>query len=179
MYRQVGRGAIVKYLRIGVAAVGIAGLVLTGTAGCAPSTPQTGSGSQPARQSTTQSASPAPQSAPRPSGKMMAGSAWLTDADNGGTADLIVGGTLIVDLEENATTGFRWQVDDALPGVLEAAGDESQASVETSLVGAPGRRILSYQSVKAGQADLKLVYVRSWEKGVAPEKTFTVHVVVN
>ena len=59
---------------------------------------------------------------PGSSGKMAAGSARLTDADNGKTVDLAVGGTLVIDLEENATTGFSWATTETVPAILAVAG---------------------------------------------------------
>ncbi len=112
------------------------------------------------------------------SGKMPAGSARLSDGDSGKTANLKVGGTLIVDLEENATTGFSWAVEGAVPDVLQKAGDEQQAAADTGVVGAAGRHVFNYDAAKAGSGELTLVYARPWEKGVAPAKTFTVKVVV-
>ncbi len=150
--------------RFRVTVVALACALALGAAGCAPTATPQRSG-----------VPPAPQPA---GGKMPAGSARLTDADSGATVDLTVGGALVIDLEENASTGYLWQVDGTVPDVLGPVSDSAKASEDTSVVGASGRRILEYAAVKAGEAELKLVYVRSWEKDVAPAKTFTVNVVV-
>lgn len=102
----------------------------------------------------------------------------LSDADSGKAAQLQVGGSLVIDLEENVTTGYSWRVDGALPPQLKAASDKAKPSGQTGVVGAAGRRVLTYTAVAAGTGQLRLVYVRPWEKGVAPAKTFTASITV-
>jgi inhibitor of cysteine peptidase len=114
---------------------------------------------------------------PPSDGKMAAGSARLIDVDAGTTVELAVGGTLVVDLEENVTTGFSWSVE-TTPAMLVATGDEQVAAADTGAVGAEGRHIFSWKAAAAGTGELKLVYTRPWEKGVTPEKRFAVTVVV-
>jgi inhibitor of cysteine peptidase len=120
-------------------------------------------------------------SGPQSSGGTETGPTRLSDGDSGTTAELTVGDSLEIDLEENATTGFSWALDGSVPDVLKAAGDEQQAadaSGAAGVVGAAGRHVFKYSATKAGEGELTLVYARPWEKGVAPEKTFTVTVVV-
>jgi inhibitor of cysteine peptidase len=117
-------------------------------------------------------------SGPQSSSGTVPGSTRLSDADSGKTVELAVGASLVIDLEENATTGYSWVVDGSVPDVLTAAEDEFQAPKDTGVVGAAGRHVFTYTAMKAGEGELTLVYARSWEKGVAPVKTFTVTVVV-
>lgn len=114
-----------------------------------------------------------------PAGKMPAGSARVSDGDGGGEVTLTVGGTLVVDLEENATTGFSWAPRDPSPDVLTLSSDEQKAAEATGVVGAAGRHIFTFTAAKTGSGDLTLDYVRPWEKGVAPAKSFTVKVTVD
>jgi inhibitor of cysteine peptidase len=107
-----------------------------------------------------------------------AGGSKLTDADSGKTVELAVGAPLVIDLEENATTGYSWALQGSVPGALTVVGDEQKAAADTGVVGAAGRHTFEYKAAVAGQGELTLVYVRPWEKGVAPVKTFTVTVVV-
>jgi inhibitor of cysteine peptidase len=62
--------------------------------------------------------------------------------------------------------------------MLVATSDEQVAAADTGAVGAAGRHIFSWKAAAAGTGELKLVYTRPWEKGVTPEKTFAVTVVV-
>lgn len=112
-------------------------------------------------------------------GKMAAGSARLLEGDSGKTVELTVGGTLVVDLEENATTGFTWAVRQPLPSVIASASDVFTPPTDTGVVGAAGRRVLTYDVKGAGEGDLTIAYLRPWEgSDVAAERTFTVHLVV-
>ncbi len=101
----------------------------------------------------------------------------ITASDAGKTIELQKGSTLLVALEGNATTGFNWAVADPAPAILQQVGDV-QVTPTSDAIGAPGTMVLKFSAVQTGQATLKLAYARSWEKGVAPEKTFEVMVVV-
>ncbi len=101
----------------------------------------------------------------------------ITASDAGKTIEVQKGGTLLVALEGNATTGFNWWVADPAPAILKQEGDQ-QVTPVSNAVGAPGTIVLKFTALEAGQAPLKLAYQRSWEKGVAPEKTFEVTIVV-
>ncbi|MET8975729.1 protease inhibitor I42 family protein [Streptomyces sp. NPDC004539] len=70
------------------------------------------------------------------------------------------GDDLVVELPENATTGFRWEVT-SLDG-LELTGDD-HTPAPTVTVGAGGTRVLRLRAEKAGEGRLELVYRRPWE----------------
>lgn len=87
-------------------------------------------------------------------------------------------------LESNPTTGYQWQLAEPLDGEvisLVSATFESKggghAEGEEKL-GAPGEEIWTFEAVGAGKAEIKMAYVRPWEKEKAPEesKTFKVEV---
>jgi inhibitor of cysteine peptidase len=118
-----------------------------------------------------------PTPAPAPSeGKMAAGSARLVDVDSGTTVELAVGGTLVVDLEENATTGFSWSVE-TTPAMLTVTRDEQVAPADKGVVGAAGRHVFTWKATAPGTGELRLWYARPWES-VQPEKVFSVTVIV-
>lgn len=106
------------------------------------------------------------------------GTVTRSDGDSGKAVQLTVGQKLVVDLEENATTGYSWQLEAALPSMLATAGDETRPAGQAGVVGAAGRRVLTYAATRAGNGELRLVYARPWEHGVPPAKTFTVPVTV-
>ena len=66
---------------------------------------------------------------------------------------------------------------DALLEVLEQLG-EPEATPDSSALGAGGKISLKFQAVQTGQASLALIYHRSFEKDVPPEKTFEVTILV-
>jgi len=104
--------------------------------------------------------------------------AKVTAADDGKTIELATGGKLTVELESNPSTGFDWYLDGDLPSQLATATDDFKQGGKPGVVGAGGTRTIVYDAVASGTATLKLVYVRVWETGVKPEKTFTVTVAV-
>jgi inhibitor of cysteine peptidase len=114
---------------------------------------------------------------PSPAPKMAAGSARLTDADSGEAVELTVGGELVVDLEENVTTGYSWRVD-VTPGFLQVTANEQKVAAATGAVGAAGRHIVTWKATRAGTGEVVLTYLRPWEQGVPPAKKFTASVTV-
>jgi predicted secreted protein len=101
----------------------------------------------------------------------------LTEADAGKTIELQNGNLLVVTLDGNITTGFNWEMVPQTPAVLKQLG-EPEATPDSSALGAGGKISLKFQAVQTGQASLTLIYHRSFEKGVSPEKTFEVTIVV-
>jgi len=101
----------------------------------------------------------------------------LTEADAGKTIELQNGNLLVVVLDGNITTGFNWEMVPQTPAVLEQLG-EPEATPDSSALGAGGKISLKFQAVQTGQASLTLIYHRSFEKDVPPEKTFEVTILV-
>jgi len=82
------------------------------------------------------------------------------------------GQALHITLPSNPTTGFRWQVADAAPGVLRSLGPEVYVTPEDAgLVGAGGRSTWRYQAYQTGSGRLLMHYQRPWETEVAPAQT--------
>ena len=103
----------------------------------------------------------------------------VRDADEGRRVDLEVGQVLTVSLESNPTTGYSWQVADSDDAVLQQLGEvEFKQAGEEGLVGAGGIETFRFEAVRAGKTSLALEYLRPWEEGISPEKTFTIQVVV-
>jgi inhibitor of cysteine peptidase len=101
----------------------------------------------------------------------------LTEADAGKTIELQNGNLLVVNLDGNITTGFNWEMVPQNPAVLKQLG-EPEATADSSALGAGGKISLKFQAVQTGRASLALIYHRSFEKDVPPEKTFEVTIVV-
>lgn len=82
------------------------------------------------------------------------------------------GQSLTITLPSNPTTGFRWVVADAAPGVLRSLSPEVyMPPEEAGLVGAGGQSVWRYQAYQAGSGRLLMQYRRPWEVEVAPAKT--------
>jgi len=104
----------------------------------------------------------------------------VNEGDDGGQVELELGKLLVVTLESNPSTGYRWELLENNDSVLKQFGEaEFKPSVtsEPPMVGAGGWEIFRFKAVSAGQITLELVYHRSWED-VEPLKTFSIQVVV-
>lgn len=89
------------------------------------------------------------------------------------------GQQLTLTLASNPTTGFRWVVKDAAPGVLRSLGPEVYSNPEDAgLVGSAGQSTWRFQATNPGDGRLLLLYHRPWEVDVAPAKTFNCHISV-
>ncbi len=98
------------------------------------------------------------------------------EVDAGTTVTLAVGDTLEVTLPSNPSTGYTWQVAGE-PRCVVPRGEARYTALD-ELVGSGGVLTWDLEAVEAGTEDLSLVYQRPWED-VAPERTFTVRVVVD
>lgn len=97
----------------------------------------------------------------------------VSENDQGRQVSLQQGETLEIDLAENPTTGYRWHiVADGKPA-CQPAGDSFEAGKGT---GQSGQRRLQFRAVHDGTCDIALAYRRSWEKDVAPAKSFKLKV---
>ncbi len=95
----------------------------------------------------------------------------LTLEDSGKTIQLPPGGELEIVLEGNPTTGYSWTVEECGPDVLSCIGEPRYTS-DSQLIGAGGVYQFVFKAESVGSGMLKLIYHRSWETNVPPEKTF-------
>ncbi|MGB2876983.1 MAG: protease inhibitor I42 family protein [Dehalococcoidales bacterium] len=106
----------------------------------------------------------------------------VNEGDDDSQVELEQGQILVVTLESNPTTGYRWEVAENQESILEQMGEaEFKQSVTGGppLVGAGGWEIFRFKAISAGRMTLQLVYHRPWEEGVEPVKTFSIQVVIN
>jgi inhibitor of cysteine peptidase len=76
-----------------------------------------------------------------------------------------------ISLQSNPTTGYQWQLDGPLDEkVVKYVSKEYKAdqSGGTENVGAGGVEIWTFKAVGKGGADIKMKYVRPFEKGTKP-----------
>ena len=102
----------------------------------------------------------------------------LGEADSGRTVTVSRGTQVMVQLPANPSTGYAWVATISDPSVLHQSG-EPVFKPSTSALGADGTYTIWYEAGATGRTTLKLEYLRSWEAGVAPLKTFEVQVVVS
>lgn len=100
----------------------------------------------------------------------------LTESDSGSEIATSIGDVLEVELEENPSTGYRWEVVSS-PDMLELTADD-YLPPDTDTVGAPGTRRLSYETVAEGAGILRLEYIRPFDDPPVPERVVEYIVVV-
>lgn len=89
----------------------------------------------------------------------------LNDGDNGKTVKVGVGGTVVLTLEANPTTGFSWtKVDKVDQNILKLErNDYKQNANPAGMVGVGGRTTIVYRALKKGKAKIDLTYMQPWE----------------
>jgi inhibitor of cysteine peptidase len=97
----------------------------------------------------------------------------LSEPEDGSSHSLPIGEELVVRLQENPTTGYRWQFSQSGPGGLEQVEDTfGQASGgEAGAPGAGGRRILRFVGKQRGRVRVEARLGRSWEATAAASRT--------
>ena len=107
----------------------------------------------------------------------------LIDASHAGqVVEMSVGDRLVVTLESNPTTGFRWELAGSTDQtVLELVGSRYQpgAGQTTPLAGAGGEEIWTFRALKLGETTVSLEYSQPWEGGLKAERTFSITVAVD
>ena len=101
----------------------------------------------------------------------------LGAADNGRRLELRVGQTFTLELRANFSTGYSWQVVSSGAPVIRRLG-EPTFTPDDHRAGAGGTLRYEFRAERTGTAELKLVYVRPWEKDAKPADAFSLTVVV-
>jgi inhibitor of cysteine peptidase len=74
-------------------------------------------------------------------------------------------------LQENPTTGFKWQI--KAPGHPVCAIVAENYVAGRAAPGAGGTRHWQIRAIASGTAQIELIYARQWETEVPPAQTFT------
>ena len=94
----------------------------------------------------------------------------LRARDSGRSVRVAIGEIVEVVLDENPTTGFRWEVAHQ-PSTLELKGSEYVPD-EPLRIGSGGRTTIRFLVVRSGSEALRLELKRSWEMDVGPAEVF-------
>lgn len=98
----------------------------------------------------------------------------LTQAMDGSLVEMAVGDHLFVELPENGTTGYVWEVErTALPLAQE---ESTRSAASTSAVGAGGTATFAWTARTAGEGVIRLKLWRPWEKAPIEQWEATVRV---
>jgi inhibitor of cysteine peptidase len=104
----------------------------------------------------------------------------LDASSDGDRIELDLGQVLVITLDSNPSTGFRWEVVEIDGAVLRQVGEaqfESSDRQDPPPPGTGGWETFRFEAVGAGETGLELVYRRPWED-VEPLTTFSVQVSV-
>jgi inhibitor of cysteine peptidase len=81
------------------------------------------------------------------------------------------GDSVVIRLAESPTSGYRWQLDEFDPDVLEPAGDAFTPSTDGT-TGGGGTREFRFVVVTHGHSDIALSLRRAWETDTAAARRF-------
>jgi inhibitor of cysteine peptidase len=101
----------------------------------------------------------------------------LTIGDNGKTIEVKAGDTLVIRLDENPTTGYRWAVERGGEGFFDPPSAEFIRDPDAK-TGAGGSRIFTFHALKPGKTSLALKYWRAWQGESSVSSRFDVDVLV-
>lgn len=92
---------------------------------------------------------------------------------------LHAGEQLKVRLRMRSGTGYAWQVSGGLQsGIVSVEGQRNDPPGGTPMPGSKEWEEFLLKAEQVGEARVEFVYVRPWEQGVAPAKTFMLKVKV-
>jgi len=102
----------------------------------------------------------------------------LGEENDGKTITMPEKRRFLVRLKGNPTTGYTWRTAELTGEAVEQLGKPAYVPRQhpPGMVGVGGRFVFKFQAVKPGTSQIKLEYVRPWEKDKPPIRTFTITV---
>ncbi len=85
--------------------------------------------------------------------------------------EVAAGDTFRIVLDSNRTTGYAWQLAGTPDEAVVKKVHNRYRAPRVKRPGAGGQEVWRFQAVKPGTAEIRMVYVRSWENGVEPART--------
>ncbi|MFL6211230.1 MAG: protease inhibitor I42 family protein [Pyrinomonadaceae bacterium] len=99
----------------------------------------------------------------------------LDERADGQEIELAVGTEFELTLDENASTGFRWQTVASGAPACQLVKDDFQAPTNDR-PGQPGRHVWQFRAVQAGASKIELTYSRAGRERATTGRTFTLRV---
>ncbi len=102
---------------------------------------------------------------------------------DGQSIQVPAGQLLVITLESNPTTGFRWQLSEPIDqGILALILSEYQpgekARQNPPIPGAGGTEVWTFEALAAAEITITMEYSRPWDGGEKAVQTFTLAVVI-
>jgi len=102
---------------------------------------------------------------------------------DGQEIEVPAGHLLVITLESNPTTGFRWELSEPIDkGILALIQSEykpgERGKQNPPVAGAGGTEVWTFEALTAGEVTISLEYSRPWEGGEKAVQTFNLTVVI-
>ena len=101
----------------------------------------------------------------------------ITEADNGTNISLKNGENFTLQLRENPSTGYSWQLN-VSEGLSILNDNYTQDEAPEGKVGVPGNHSWIIEAVDQGSQQVNGIYKQPWENATGPEENFTLTVEV-
>lgn len=101
----------------------------------------------------------------------------ITQAQNQSKVKVKKDASFQVLLNANPTTGFDWRILSYDSTIIEVK-HKSFIKSDTQRMGAPGKQVFKFKAIAAGITDLRLIYVRPWERATSEADSFRVQIIV-
>ncbi|MGX5576073.1 protease inhibitor I42 family protein [Bacillus toyonensis] len=101
----------------------------------------------------------------------------VNEKDNGKAITLKVHETLVINLRENASTGFTW-LEEITPNQILLLEKEDFVQ-NTFILGRSTIHRWFYKGIKPGQKKVRYIYQRPWQKDKFGEKEFEINIYVS
>ena len=102
----------------------------------------------------------------------------VTEADNGTSISLKNGENFTLQLRENPSTGYSWQLN-VSEGLTILSDGYTQDEAPEGKVGVPGNRSWIIEAVDQGSQQVNGIYKQSWMNTTGTEENFTLTVEVD
>jgi predicted secreted protein len=102
----------------------------------------------------------------------------VDEASSGKQVEIAVNGSLTVTLESNITTGYSWELKEISDTTVLQKTDNKYVAPTSDLIGAGGRDVWNFKTLKAGKTTLSMEYSQPWAGGQKSAQSFTLTIIV-
>jgi inhibitor of cysteine peptidase len=99
----------------------------------------------------------------------------VTEADNGTSISLNKGENFTLNLTENPSTGYAWELN-VSEGLSILSDNYTQGPTSENMTGVPGTHSWVIEAVASGSQQVNGIYKRAWENTTGTEENFTITV---
>jgi len=100
----------------------------------------------------------------------------INEADNGRTIEILRFRTIRLTLASNPSTGYSWQIISPAEGKILRRCYAVYGHSPAKLVGAPGYEEFKFRAMSPGVTEIRMSYLRPWERSQPPARTFALSV---